>query len=1248
MCQRNTIDASRFTLDFSSRIQQNLISFPTQLSTVLAGVGSAQAFTTALNGVPGASWYAAWKAFGAATAAQIAGSAPNQRKLEITTVDVLTILANVGIGVAVANPFVGIALGIIASATIASLGEAIGNSANYNTSNFDCDKKFPTSRPNLHDPLVLDLDNDGVSFSNINKSNIHFDFDGDGFAEKSGWVSSNDGLLALDINNNGQIDNGSELFGSAVEDGFISLSKYDSNKDGVIDGSDAIFDRLLVWTDKNQNGVSDDGELTSLSALGIESISLNTDFDGSILEGNYIVNRGKFSYVNGDEHEIVSVNFTIDKTISKWIAPDGYELPEHLLKEPNISGYGRLKDLRYAMADNSELFLIVKNFKTSLANMNGETALSAFNEVLFEWAGVNDVDPSSNGVLLDARMVSFLSCFYNDGTLENLGNVSYAAANSIKLNYEEVRDALLSRFAASLPDYSASFDDSVQQGITKFFSPFSMLLLRDDDKFVGDLRGAVESIYENLPSAVVEKENYISLMSALLRGASAELTTGLLENVNIISNLAVKILGSVSLDAYNIINSHFGQKVDIFHDGASKIEGDASIVVWLSGDISSAEFERPHTPGISLVLAGINQSDVLIHRSEFNLSIEIQGADGSDIISINNQLDPSLRAGVENIVFEDGTSWSKDVMRQEALYASATNGNDIIDGFSTNDTIDGKAGDDLLRGLAGNDTYIYTGAIGGNVIIRDEAYSYQNSDADRLVFTDLNPADITVSRAEDSNDLVATVAATGKTITVSDQFSTAGAGWNFVEQFQFADGTTWSINEMAIAALTAGSGDKTLFGRAGNDTYTYTGAIGGNVVIRDKAYSFQNSDADRLVFTDLNPADISLARTAGSTDLVLTVAATGKTVTIKDQFSASSYGTIEQFQFADGTAWSLKDIAGALHTAGSGDKTLVGGAFNDTYTYTGAIGGNVVILDEAHSFQNSDADRLVFTDLNPADVSVSRAEDSNDLVLTVAATGKTVTIKDQFVVNGSGWNFVEQFQFADGTTWSINEMAIAALTAGSGDKTLFGRAGNDTYTYTGAIGGNVVIHDKAYGYNNSDADRLVFTDLNPADISLARTAGSTDLVLTVAATGKTVTIKDQFSASSYGTIEQFQFADGTAWSLKDIAGALHTAGSGDKTLVGGAFNDTYTYTGAIGGNVIIRDEAYSYQNSDADRLVFTDLNPADVSVSRAEDSNDLVLTVAATGKTITVSDQFSVSSYGTIEQFQFSDGTTWLKNDLLV
>ena len=112
-------------------------------------------------------------------------------------------------------------------------------------------------------PLAIDLDGDGVETVSADNG-VYFDHDGNGFAEKTGWISSDDALLVRDINGNGQIDDGSELFGDQTvlsngkkaANGFEALADLDSNQDGVFDGDDDAFGEVMVWQDLNQNGVA--------------------------------------------------------------------------------------------------------------------------------------------------------------------------------------------------------------------------------------------------------------------------------------------------------------------------------------------------------------------------------------------------------------------------------------------------------------------------------------------------------------------------------------------------------------------------------------------------------------------------------------------------------------------------------------------------------------------------------------------------------------------------------------------------------------------------------------------------------------------------------------------------------------------------------------------------------------------------------------------------------------------------------
>ena len=141
----------------------------------------------------------------------------------------------------------------------------------------DDDKDPNDDKPETYDPLAIDLNNDGIKGTNLDYK-INFDLDNNGFKEATSWIDNNDAFITIDKNNNGAIDNGSELFGNKsisnnayaytnpnAKNGFESLKELDSNNDGIIDEKDKEFTNLLLWQDKNSNGISETDELIKLS-----------------------------------------------------------------------------------------------------------------------------------------------------------------------------------------------------------------------------------------------------------------------------------------------------------------------------------------------------------------------------------------------------------------------------------------------------------------------------------------------------------------------------------------------------------------------------------------------------------------------------------------------------------------------------------------------------------------------------------------------------------------------------------------------------------------------------------------------------------------------------------------------------------------------------------------------------------------------------------------------------------------------
>jgi hypothetical protein len=142
----------------------------------------------------------------------------------------------------------------------------------------------PQNGPGGDTPLVLDLTGRGLieTCTEAGKGPVGFDLRGDGSRLASDWIAGGAALLALDLNGDGRITSGRELFGSGTRlaegrtaaDGFEALRAYDVDGDAAITAHDYVYSRLLLWTDENCDGVSQTSELRSLAARGIASLAL--------------------------------------------------------------------------------------------------------------------------------------------------------------------------------------------------------------------------------------------------------------------------------------------------------------------------------------------------------------------------------------------------------------------------------------------------------------------------------------------------------------------------------------------------------------------------------------------------------------------------------------------------------------------------------------------------------------------------------------------------------------------------------------------------------------------------------------------------------------------------------------------------------------------------------------------------------------------------------------------------------------
>ena len=251
------------------------------------------------------------------------------------------------------------------------------------------------------DPLALDLDSDGIETVSAN-SGVMFDFDGDGLKTGTGWVKGDDGLLVLDRNGNGSIDNGGELFGidtvksdgQKATNGFDALRDLDSNGDGAFDAQDAQFANVRVWQDANQDGVAQAGELKTLAqhditAINLDSTATNQASNGNLISavGSFVRGDGSEGAVNGNQSLAANLDLASNPFYREYT--DKPVLTDEVAALPDMRGSGAVRDLRDAAMQNGALRAVLESYSQAETR---EEQMAKLDGLLAAWANSSGYD----------------------------------------------------------------------------------------------------------------------------------------------------------------------------------------------------------------------------------------------------------------------------------------------------------------------------------------------------------------------------------------------------------------------------------------------------------------------------------------------------------------------------------------------------------------------------------------------------------------------------------------------------------------------------------------------------------------------------------------------------------------------------------------------------------------------------------------------------------------------------------------
>jgi Ca2+-binding RTX toxin-like protein len=1108
------------------------------------------------------------------------------------------------------------------------------------------------------DPLVLDLDGDGIELIAVGQSSAHFDIDLDGFAEHVGWVGADDGLLALDRDGNGEIDNIGELFGTATENGFSVLGAYDGNHDGRIDQTDVIFSQLRVWRDSNGDGDVDVGELNSLISLGIAHVGLQSQAVGRFSAGNFIEAQGTFAYSGGSTGLIAAVWFSIDQTESRYQTPENFTLHSEAFILPIIVGYGNVRDLSVAISESPALRQRLLDIVMSTASPDYASLRTSVEDLITDWFRIDEVALNDRGSNVDRHKLAVVETFF--GTTYWQASLDTRSADFIEGKYAEIVDMIFMKILVQSPlSYVAHQTGISDMSAALINHPLSGFLAFRYEPADDSISGSMETLVSLISRTVTDIESlgnagdFVRLTkAAVFSGDERAFGAALAYAIDSTSNnslgisdealfhalvygvavgggagadhltTAVQSVYMAGLGGNDTIDGSDGNEMLDGGRGDDNLSGrdGSDKYIFNAGDGVDRIEDNGFRDNDRLLVHGHSASGVTLARSGNDLTLRFAGS--NDAITIVNTLENDTGDHVEEIVFDDGTTWNQAYLQPRLIAEQQTLGNDIVTGFdSREDVLAGGRGNDTLNGKDGSDSYVFNA---GDGIDRIEDNGFR--DNDRLLVHGHSASGVTLTRS--GNDLTLRFAGSNDAITIVNTLENDTG--DHVEEIVFDDGTTWNqayLQPRLIAeqqtlgndivtgfdsredVLAGGRGNDTLNGKDGSDSYVFNAGDG---IDRIEDNGFR--DNDRLLVHGHSASGVTLTRSGN--DLTLRFAGSNDAITIVNTLENDTGDHVEEIVFDDGTIWDHLYIQYLL-TGVPGPSLILGGMTGDQLFGTD---GN----DSIYAYEGNDVawggpgtDRI----FGAGGADILGGDAGPD---TISGGGDNDTIyggsENDQLKGGDGADFIlgdhgddvitgdqghDQLYGFDGDDWLEGGEGDDLLSGEGGSDQMIGDAGNDTLisgsgndVMSGGSGNDIMIGGSSASamFGGAGNDTFYVSDTSDAAVEAAgegddRVAASVSYVLP--------------AGSAIEVIEAITLSATTALNFTGNALDQTLIGNaGANVLTGGGGNDSMLGLG--GDDVLIGGSSASAMFGGAGNDTYYVSDTSDAVVELSGEGNDRI------------------------------------------
>ena len=847
------------------------------------------------------------------------------------------------------------------------------------------------------DPLILDLDNDGIDSVGLISSNpILFDHLGNGVKTSTGWVKPDDGFLVFDRNNDGIINNGSELFGDSTpkqdgtlaKNGFDALSTFDTNNDFIVNSQDVQWGKIMVWRDLNQDGVSQESELNALADLGIDGFNIIgtptsvLDSHGNLISmtGNFIKANGGFGLVASAGH-MADIDLVQDAFNSKF--SDSVPIHENVASLPQLAGSGVIRNLHEAASlDNFEgIKLRSLLLENSLLSDRTEIYKNS-DALLFQWALTGEMQTS-----IDINKTPSWIFHWHGGS-------------------------------PSPSDYKEQSDITAIQAFQKddpdFYKKLLVLELFNGKPIISRL---VSKISSTIYSA--DEGNYAVVISQdqkdLFVKAYNVLKIGIFDQIS----LSTRLASYSRISKYSFENGEFlgdgSAIIDLFEKKLESGVPNTLIDLIDFSAVAESSLMLSKFGGWAVVARELYSaeltSDLVIALHDRNIPIPGQESYSINPVSSNGDLifggdkseQVSAGAGEDKIFGMSGDDILHGDMGSDVL--SGGIGKDVLYGGDHDDVLDGGRDNDYLSGDAGNDTYVLRVGSGIDQIWDYDLNTIQGNDTIR--FEDVKSTEVTISRVRD--DLVL-MFGSGDQTTVTRFFESKKFQ---VENFTFSDGVTWDIKGLLAnnIANTGTENSDTIVGYNDGNNRIY--GLGGNDTI---------SGGNLNDWIDGGTGNDSIAGAAGNDQLLGGLGADVLTGEAGDDtlFGGEGGDTLsgndqnDILNGGDGNDYLYGNNNDDLLDGGRDNDYLSGDAGNDIYVLRVGSGIDQIWDYDLNTIQGNDTIR--FEDVKSTEVTIGRVRD--DLVL-MFGSGDQTTVTRFFE---SKKFQVENFSFTDIEITSYSEL----------------------------------------------------------------------------------------------------------------------------------------------------------------------------------------------------------------------------------